>query len=89
MDRHTAIKYSKYLKYKKEFKIYKVSIYIKNTKGKHRLCFIPYLYSEKYYPPNAKNAVLLAPHKYMLGHLGYRPLSPNKDEYKDTTHYNT
>jgi hypothetical protein len=89
LDGHAAVKYSKCLKCKKQFEICKVLIYAEDIKGKRRLCFIPCLCGEKYYPPDAKNVVPLAPYEYVLGHLGYRPLSPDKDEYEDITHDDT
>ncbi|KAF8847675.1 hypothetical protein BDZ45DRAFT_811391 [Acephala macrosclerotiorum] len=89
LDGHAAIKHSKCLKCKKQFEICQVSIHAEDTRGKRRLCFIPCSCGEKYYPPDAKNAIPLAPHEYMPGHPGYRPLSPDEDEYEDTTHYDT
>ncbi|KAJ8070587.1 hypothetical protein OCU04_000960 [Sclerotinia nivalis] len=65
------------------------AIHVEDTWGKRRLCFIPCSCGEKYYPPDAKNAVPLAPHEYVPSHPGYRPLSSDEDEYEDTTHYVT
>ncbi|KAF8850012.1 hypothetical protein BDZ45DRAFT_209064 [Acephala macrosclerotiorum] len=89
LDGHAAVKHSKCLKCKKQFEICQVSIHAEDTRGKRRLCFIPCSCGENYYPLDAKNAIPLAPHEYVPGHPGYRPLSPDEDEYEDTTHYDT
>ncbi len=40
---------------------------------------------EQYYPDKARAAVPLASHEYKPGHPGYRPLTPETEEYDTTT----
>ena len=80
LDGHAHSRDSKCKKCKKTFEICQVA-----THRGWRICFIPCKCGVQYYPDKARAAVPLASHEYQPDHPGYRPLTPDEEEYDTTT----